>query len=68
MRSSSEVLIYIDVAKAMAAGHKFFRSANGVVLSEGDDNGFIPPEYFARIELIQGEDGEKKGVHSQSKT
>ena len=53
------MLIYIDVAKAMAAGHKFFRSANGVILTEGDSRGFIPPECFARIEF-KAEDGGKK--------
>ncbi|KAF9511373.1 hypothetical protein BS47DRAFT_1346888 [Hydnum rufescens UP504] len=51
MRSGAEVLIYIDTTKAMAAGYRFFRSANGVILSDGDERGFIPPEYFAHIEF-----------------
>jgi len=50
MRQSSQILIYIDVQKALDAGLKFFLSTNGVVLSEGDENGFIAPEYFKRVE------------------
>jgi len=50
MRSSSQILIYIDVQKALDSGLEFYLSANGVVLSEGDENGFIAPEYFRRVE------------------
>lgn len=50
MRQSSQILIYIDVQKALDSGLKFFLSTNGVVLSEGDENGFIAPEYFRRVE------------------
>jgi 2'-phosphotransferase len=50
MRNSSEVLIYIDVQKALDAGFKFFLSENGVVLTEGDHHGFLSPEYFLRVE------------------
>ncbi|OEH78799.1 phosphotransferase tpt1 [Cyclospora cayetanensis] len=35
MRRNSEVAVYIDVKRAMQAGVVFFRSANGVVLTEG---------------------------------
>jgi len=54
MRSSSQVLIYIDIQKALDAGLKFGVSTNGVVLSEGDERGFIPPEYFSRVENTDG--------------
>ena len=50
MRKSSTVLIFVDVAKAMGAGIKFWRSDNEVVLSEGDENGLLPIEYFLRVE------------------
>jgi 2'-phosphotransferase len=46
MRNSSDILVYIDLQKAMDAGLKFFLSANGVVLSAGDENGFIKPQFF----------------------
>ncbi|KAJ5131022.1 uncharacterized protein N7515_007061 [Penicillium bovifimosum] len=35
MRHDAQVLIYIDVRKALAAGVPFWRSENGVILSEG---------------------------------
>lgn len=35
MRRDAQVLIYIDVRKALQAGVPFWRSENGVILSEG---------------------------------
>lgn len=35
MRRDAQVLIYIDIRKALAAGCPFWRSENGVILSEG---------------------------------
>ena len=40
-----DVLIYVDVAAAMAAGIRFYRSANNVICSPGP----IPPAYFAHV-------------------
>ncbi|EIN09458.1 hypothetical protein PUNSTDRAFT_51732 [Punctularia strigosozonata HHB-11173 SS5] len=54
MRASSSVLIYVDVQKALDAGIKFYLSENGVVLSEGNEHGFIPPEFFQRVEAKGG--------------
>ncbi|KAF8323504.1 KptA family-domain-containing protein [Cantharellus anzutake] len=52
MRKNSEVLIYIDIETAMCKGGlKFFRSANGVILTTGDEKGFIAPSYFKRVEF-----------------
>lgn len=50
MRASSQILIYVDVQKAIYAGFKFWLSNNGVVLTEGDSNGFLAPEFFQRVE------------------
>ncbi|KAL0955170.1 hypothetical protein HGRIS_004078 [Hohenbuehelia grisea] len=55
MRSSSQVLIFVDVQKALDAGVKFHLSANGVVLTEGDDRGFLLPEFFRRVENAKRE-------------
>ena len=33
----------------MAAGIRFFISMNGVILSEGNDQGFIPKELFLQV-------------------
>ncbi|TFK88431.1 hypothetical protein K466DRAFT_488950 [Polyporus arcularius HHB13444] len=54
MRKSSDILIYIDVQKAIDAGIKFYMSANGVVLTEGDDRGYLKPEFFSRVESVKG--------------
>lgn len=48
MRSSAEVLIYIDMALAMADGIDFFISNNGVVLTKGL-NGVLAPKYFRNV-------------------
>ncbi|KAH9023221.1 hypothetical protein EDB85DRAFT_2151288 [Lactarius pseudohatsudake] len=50
MRNSAQVLIYVDVEKALDAGITFSLSENGVVLTEGDERGFLSPEYFLRVE------------------
>jgi len=50
MRNSSTVLVYVDVRKALEGEIKFWRSENGVILSEGNEKGIVPLEYFARVE------------------
>lgn len=50
MRNSSSVLVFLDVGKAMAGGLKFWRSENGVVLTEGNSAGVVPLECFERVE------------------
>lgn len=45
MRRSAEVLIYVDAAKAMAAGISFFISSNGVILSPGP----ILAQFFSKV-------------------
>lgn len=49
MRKSSTVFIFVDVEAAMAEGILFGLSANGVILSPGNDKGFIPPHLFQRV-------------------
>jgi 2'-phosphotransferase len=51
MRKTAKVMIYIDVPKAMAAGIKFYKSSNGVILSEGI-NGVINSSFFCNVEFI----------------
>ncbi|OAL53020.1 hypothetical protein IQ07DRAFT_619571 [Pyrenochaeta sp. DS3sAY3a] len=50
MRKTSSILIYIDIRAALAAGIKFFVSENGVILTEGNGEGFLPYQYFKRVE------------------
>ena len=50
MRKSSQILIFVNVQKALDAGIQFYLSANGVVLTEGDGSGFLSTEFFQRVE------------------
>jgi 2'-phosphotransferase len=56
MRNSSSVLVYVDIAKAMAMGLSFWKSENGVVLSDGGEKKLIPFECFQKVEE-RGADG-----------
>ena len=50
MRRKSEVLVYVNVAKAMADGAiVFYTSANGVVLTAGDASGTLALDYVSRV-------------------
>ena len=55
MRTSSQILIFINLQKALDAGIKFFLSDNGVVLTEGDGEGLLKPEFFEKVENAKGE-------------
>jgi len=48
MRKTSQILIYIDMQAAINDGFKFYHSANDVILTPGDENGFLPTRYFLR--------------------
>lgn len=54
MRRDAQLLLYINLPKAIAAGITFWRSENGVILSEGDPhkNGLLGMEYVDKIEDI----------------
>lgn len=49
MRGDAELVIFVDVKKAMSKGLKFWISENGVILSEGDDKGFMATEFWGRV-------------------
>lgn len=51
LKMKSNVLIYIDMKKAMDDGMKFYLSTNNVVLSDGFD-GVIDPKYFQMIKYV----------------
>ncbi|XP_017532516.3 tRNA 2'-phosphotransferase 1 isoform X1 [Manis javanica] len=46
MRPNCEVAVFIDGPLALADGIPFFRSANGVILTPGNADGFLLPKYF----------------------
>lgn len=58
MRNDAELLIYIDVARSLADGQtKWWISDNGVVLTEGDAEGLVRPEYWKRVVGRKGDVG-----------
>jgi 2'-phosphotransferase len=50
-RASSKVLIFVDVAKAMADGVVFYKSRNNVILTRGLD-GVLAPKYFHHVDIM----------------
>lgn len=66
MRNSATVLVYLDVRRALEAGLPLWRSANGVVLSEGMawegvQGEVVPLELVMRVEVRGGRGGGKAG-------
>jgi 2'-phosphotransferase len=57
MRKNSSVLVYIDVKAALAAGIKFYVSENGVILTEGNEQGALSYEFFKRVESRKKDGG-----------
>lgn len=55
MRNSSQVYIYVDLASALRADLKFYLSQNGVVLTPGDQQGFLAPQFFERVVRADGQ-------------
>jgi 2'-phosphotransferase len=53
MQTASEVLISIDVARAMEADIKFYVSPDGVILTPGDELGYLERRFFRRVERIK---------------
>jgi 2'-phosphotransferase len=50
MRKDASILIWVDVRRSLDEGLKWWRSANGVILTEGDEHGKVPIKYFTRVE------------------
>ena len=48
-RSSCEIIIFIDVPRAIKDGYQFYISKNGVILSEGNNNGYLPANYIVKV-------------------
>ncbi|CAK8698489.1 unnamed protein product [Clavelina lepadiformis] len=49
MKRSCTIFIYIDLEAALKDGLEFFLSTNGVVLSPGDEKGYLKPKYFKEV-------------------
>ncbi|MCJ1439893.1 MAG: hypothetical protein MMC23_000374 [Stictis urceolatum] len=50
LRASATILVWVDVKRSAEGGLKWWRSANGVILTEGDERGFVKMEWFDRVE------------------
>ena len=48
-RSTSKVLVIVDACRAHLDGIIFYRSQNDVILSPGDERGFISTKYFKQV-------------------
>lgn len=49
VRNNVEIYIFIDLAKALTGGIKFYESENGVILTAGNEHGFLTPNYFQKV-------------------
>lgn len=50
-RKTSDILVYVDIKRAFEDGIDFWRSENGVILTEGRD-GYLPARYLTKIVSI----------------
>ena len=49
MRKSCEVMIFIDIYNALNDGIEFTLSDNKVLLTPGNEDGYLLPKYFTSI-------------------
>ena len=49
MRSSANIFIYLDIQKALDIGIEFYISENKVILTEGNDKGFLETKFFWKV-------------------
>jgi len=54
-RRDAEALVYVDVAKAVAAGVSFMQAENNVILSTGGPEGTIPPCCLKIVRVCDGQ-------------
>lgn len=47
-RNNCEVLVYVDLAKCLEYGIKFYRSTNNVIMTTGDQNKRLPSRFFLK--------------------
>lgn len=55
IRNTAQVFIYIDLDLALKDGLEFFKSPNGVILSPGNQKGFVEPKYFLKVQDRRGQ-------------
>lgn len=63
-KNNCEVLVYIDLARAISEGIKFFKTGSGMVVTTGDHNQKIPPRYFLKAVHISPTTGDQIWIES----
>ncbi|XP_017578214.1 tRNA 2'-phosphotransferase 1 isoform X1 [Pygocentrus nattereri] len=53
MRQNCDLAVYVDVPKALSDGIKFYWSENGVLLTPGDADGLLAPQYFSHAQRLK---------------
>lgn len=59
IRPNCEVLVYLDLKKAISDRIKFYRDERGVLWSDGNKEGFIPPKYFTHAVHVSPTTGQQ---------
>lgn len=49
VRHNAQIYIYVDLAKALQGGIKFYESENGVILTSGNETGYLETKYFCKV-------------------
>lgn len=49
LRRDTEVHIYVNLASALVDAIKFYESENGVILTSGNEKGYLEPKYFSKV-------------------
>ncbi|XP_041037953.1 tRNA 2'-phosphotransferase 1 [Carcharodon carcharias] len=49
MRSDCDLAVFIEIRRALNDGIPFYFSTNWVILTPGNDEGVLPPEYFQKV-------------------
>ena len=49
-KKGADIAIIVNVPKAKLDGLKFYKTANGVIVSPGNDDGIISPRYFTKVQ------------------
>ncbi|QRG40907.1 hypothetical protein FDK38_005401 [Candidozyma auris] len=65
IRKSCNVLIYLDLDKCKETGLVFYKSANGVILTRGNDEGIVPVGCFREVKTLRGTLAEEKAAQEQ---
>ncbi|KAJ0175917.1 hypothetical protein K1T71_008091 [Dendrolimus kikuchii] len=64
VRNNAQIYIFINLKKALNEGLKFYESENGVILTPGNDQGYLEAKYFEKV--VKASSGEALAPASPS--